>query len=1214
MLNTKTKFTSLITGVVLSIATFNPVAVFAGPLSTSLPNSPLILQTSVKPNILTLIDDSGSMDIETMISGTNNGVYYSPDARRLWTGGPRGYAYSHPASPQIYSRSIAPSEQFFLNDGSTDALAELAGIWRIWNSQYNKMYYDPTINYTPWVGIDSSTGFAYADAPVADVAKSTGSYNSYWKGDKNNIPGFWAARYYKWDDKNGNKVVDELYDAADRAANLVEITNPGTYEGGPDRDDCVSDPGAPNVCTYDEEIQNFANWFKYYRKRDYVVKRALSDIFSSNQNRVGLATIHEDTAVSTPVRDLTVSTNRAQLIENLFDIDPGGGTPLRIALREAGQYYQSGGNIMPSGNPSPILPAGGGGECQQNYTLLMTDGYWNGSSPGVGNRDKDGGSGNNNTIYDGGSHADDVSDTLADVAMKYYEIDLNTSLANQVPQNGDDNNPAQHMVTYGVSFGLTGDIPDGQPVDRATPPSPNWPDPVTANTAETIDDLRHAAWNGRGEFLSAANPKQLIDGLTNAFQSIQGRTGGAASVSFSEAALQAGTKVFQVEFDSNDWSGDLKAFLLNSGGTLGAQVWSAETQLAALVTPTSDSRKIFTYNDSTNTGVAFSWGSLSAKQKSDLNAAAGDAQTEVLPYLRGATGDEGGLFRNRGKRLGDIIRSTPAFVTANPTAWPDDNAHNTGAFADYHDFVITVRTSAIYVGSNDGMLHGFNANTGDELMAYIPNALFSSSAGEGLHALTDKNYKHRHYVDGSPTVVDARIGGGSGAAAWKTVLVSGLRGGGRSYFALDVTNPANFDEANPTDTVLWEFTSDDDPDGDLGYTYGEASIVPAEDGNWYAIFGNGYNSDRGRAVLYMVRLDHNGAWSAGDFYKISVDSADNTTNRNGLATPVVIDKDGNGKSDTVYAGDLKGGLYAFDITNPASITKRKVFQTQSNQPITSAPVVAKHPSESAVATSPNTLIMFGTGQYLVVPDMTTTDTQSFYGVWDKGSATAATTANLVEQTLSNFTSGGNTVRLLTQNDVGYSADSPPTQGWYFDLGLGAAGERMVVRPILRGNDIWFVTTIPDPAPCGNQGSGFLMVADARTGGSPQRSTFDINGDGQVDGEDLFFDTNGDGIPDFTVQDLIDSPQDLDGDGNNDNIVDLDGDGSVSIEEAIYQLGQLGVTDQLIAPVGAQQSDSVEGFALLSDTAYITLLGGLQQTAIAPVTSDPIDRLSWEELR
>lgn len=1194
MFNAKNKMTSLLAGAILSIASFSPVAVVAGPLSSALPDSPLFLLTNVQPNILTIVDDSGSMEYEVAIEDASSGRYF-PIYR-----GSEEYRYAIYTAGQRSSRSTAPSEQFFLDDGSADAIEELGLIWRIWNADYNKMHYNPKTNYTPWVG--------YADALLTDVTTDTPDFPTEWDGTDVTSPGIYPARYYKWVDANIIGEVDEIYDAADRSANLVEIKSGNApFAGGLNRTDC----NTPMSCTYPEEIQNFANWFEYYRKREYSAKKAVGEVFASSSARVGLATLHNHNSVRTPIRDMTVAANKTAILANLFNIDSDNGTPLPFTLKEAGVYFENGNGIFSSSDPSPILAAGSGGECQQNFTLLMTDGFTTGGSVNLSGSD-DNKDGDDNTPYDGGSHADSYENTIADVAMHYYERDLNTSLDNKVPTRGDDTNPTQHMVTYGLSFGLSGSL-TSHPTDRTTPFI--WPEPVD-RMPSSLDDLWHATWNGRGELISASDPQSLIDGIKNAFESIEGRTGGAASAAFSEAALQAGTKLFEVEFDSDNWSGDLVAKQLDSDGTVGVQIWSADTQLAGLIpTPTSDTRKILTYNDDTNAGVAFNWSALSSRQQSDLNAAAGNGETQALPYLRGHTTDDGGLYRNReGKRLGDIIRSTPAFVAANPSAWPNDPAHNSGVFADYSSFVSTVRTPAVYVGSNGGMLHGFNANTGDELMAYIPNALFTSSTGEGLHALTETNYQHRHYVDGTPTVVDARIGGGSGAAAWKTVLVGGLRGGGRGYFALDVTNPANFNESTPTGTVLWEFTSDDDSDGDLGYTYGEASIVPAEDGNWYAIFGNGYNSDRGRAVLYMVRLDHTGAWAASDIFKISVDNADNTTNRNGLATPLVIDKDGNGKSDTVYAGDLKGGLYAFDITNPASISKRKIFQTQANQPITSPLVVAQHPTETAVGTTPNSLILFGTGQLLVTPDMTTSHTQSFYGVWDKGSATTATISNLVEQTLSTFTtSGGDTVRLLTQNDVGYSADSPPTQGWYFNLGLGASGERTLVRPILRGNDIWFVTTVPDPAPCGNDGTGFLMVADAVTGGSSNRATFDINGDGDVDGEDLFFDTDGDGVPNFTVQELIATAQDLDGDGNNDNIVDLDGDGTVSLEEAIYQLGQLGVTDQLIAPIGAQQSDSVEGFNILSDFAYISLLGGLEQTAIAPLSVDPVNRLSWEEL-
>jgi type IV pilus assembly protein PilY1 len=308
----------------------------------------------------------------------------------------------------------------------------------------------------------------------------------------------------------------------------------------------------------------------------------------------------------------------------------------------------------------------------------------------------------------------------------------------------------------------------------------------------------------------------------------------------------------------------------------------------------------------------------------------------------------------------------------------------------------------VYAGSNGGMMHGFAETDGEEVLAYIAAELFSTGAGEGLHYLTDPNYVHRYYNDLTPTVSDiyADIGNGT---QWETVLVSGLRGGGRSIFALNVTDPASFSEANASKIHLWEFR--DNHDIDLGYTYSRPQIALANNGRWVAIFGNGYNDNGdGKAKLFILDIaaGADGSWDAGDYIKISTNSG-STTDRNGLATPALADLDGNGTIDRIYAGDLKGQMWVFDLSDTSSAAWETagatlLFTTKDDQPITTKPTLSKHPTISDDGTNePNVMVFFGSGQYLVDSDKTSTDDNYFYGVWDKGDNTLDD-GDLVEQT------------------------------------------------------------------------------------------------------------------------------------------------------------------------------------------------------------------------
>jgi type IV pilus assembly protein PilY1 len=435
----------------------------------------------------------------------------------------------------------------------------------------------------------------------------------------------------------------------------------------------------------------------------------------------------------------------------------------------------------------------------------------------------------------------------------------------------------------------------------------------------------------------------------------------------------------------------------------------------------------------------------------------------------------------------------------------------------------------VYVGANDGMLHAFDANTdtsaasmlaaGTEKFAFIPSAVFPN-----LYLLPSQSYTHQYYVDGTPSVVDAYF-----SSAWHTVLAAGLNKGGREIYALDVTDPTTFAASK----VMWEFTSAQD--ADLGYTFSRPAVVRTHAGSWVAIFGNGYNgTGTGHAVLFIVDI-RTGALVA----KLDTQNGSKGT-PNGLATPAAIDLDGDGVVDYVYAGDLVGNMWKFDITgtvasawkvsftdssgNPAALFTATDSNSGGNpQPITERPQVGFGPGGAGL------VVLFGTGKFIEAADRTVDTTrprvQSFYGIFDRN--TGANTdivsrSSLQVQTITaqqsvvipTLQSDGTTVnvtdniRVTSKNVV----DTTTARGWYMDLEYNGVyeGEKQVSDPILRNGKVIFTTTIADPNPCAYGGRSWLMEMDSLTGGELQYTPFDLNGDKNFNDSDFVTVTLADG--------------------------------------------------------------------------------------------------------
>ncbi|WP_455208149.1 pilus assembly protein [Kaarinaea lacus] len=1164
----------------------------AGPLNLS--NNALEVVNNVEPNIMILHDDSGSMDWGVMTGEGDEGTFHL---------GGNLYYYTHPdpgaagLPPAVNDDTyVVPTEEFLQTEGLP---APQGGVWRAWNHSYNKMYYNPDITYTPWIGVNSGgNNFANASPTAAlynpnDPASGTLDLTtaiSYGTDcglvDCASIPtlvgwftvtNFYPARYYEWTDSNSttpananNGVVD-----LDDDHTLVEIkSTTASYtrrsyntSTGVGRSDCTDNSNGTATCTYNQEIQNFANWFSYYRKRDLSAKAAFSKVIEPiNSARIGYATINNNASNAIRVASMNVSPNngnKGTLLQRLFSTQPDNDTPLREALKKTGKYFEcesndifgATGNSAPGSADCPVLAAPAG-TCQANYTILITDGFWNGVNlPGVNNADAGGGD------FDGGAFADGYSDTLADVAMHYYERDLQPTLNNEVPTTPRDiagysgaTNPFasmhQHLSLYTVGFGVNGTLSAG-PANFST--AFPWTDP-TAGDAEKIDDVLHAAVNGRGLFTSANDPQSFQNAMDTILHDIKSNSGTATAVAFNTQEVEAGTLVFRASFNTKTNTGNLVAQRVNTNGTVDTNIrWSAAEQLDSKTGTSSDSRVIVTYKDTgsaTSTGIPFRWTNLTTQQAlldspqpASVLPATNTFGDERVDYLRGHSNNEGtngpnGEFRERPQtagKLGDIVHSAPVFVGKPHYIGRD---HGDYPADPYSGFVSAKqnRTQLVYTGANDGMLHAFRADNGVEHFAYVPNIITQT-----LSDLTDPNYTHKYYVDLTPSVNDIYMtptsGTNAGSASWNTVLVGGLGKGGKGYFSLNVTNPNDLNsEATAQQNVLWEFGEADDGgvgNSDLGYSYSEPLIAMsnADDGTnkrWVAIFGNGYNSTsaNGNAHLYVLFIEagQDGVWTVNtDFIKIDTGfgkatSSDGTT-PNGIGGVRGIDSDGNGTVDYVYAGDLQGNLYRFDLTSatptnwdsaPTILFKAKYsagnsFPRNTVQPITKRPIVVSHPSGGY-------LVIATTGSWMTNDDTSDYSTQSIYGIWDDMSVSPEVTMNsvtnqLVKQAFTNHVSAehGYTVRTLSDNPVSWQNNgnnANKVKGWYIDLDAGYAGERAVRNLQLRGNIIFVNTVIPRNATeCSVGSGGFELAFDPFTGGPGIKTIFDLNNDHTFDNRD-----------------------------------------------------------------------------------------------------------------
>jgi Tfp pilus tip-associated adhesin PilY1 len=569
-------------------------------------------------------------------------------------------------------------------------------------------------------------------------------------------------------------------------------------------------------------------------------------------------------------------------------------------------------------------------------------------------------------------------------------------------------------------------------------------------------------------------------------------TGWVPQPSLSSNDIKSGSENFYLmDYSKDFWSGDVLAYKINANAVVqSVGPWDSNNPTATsagsildsqIASATHGSRFIVTRN-AAGVNVPFRWGSLTGPATttgSQQNSISSNATLggQIVDFVRGDRSNEvsststGGIFRARDSVLGDILHSNLQYWNHNST------------------------TRRLYVGANDGMLHVFNADTGHEVFAYVPSMLIPK-----LKDLTANPYVHTHFVDGPIGISNIDFGG-----TLKTYLVGGLGAGGKGLYALDITDPSATGEDVAATKIAWEITPTQTGYANLGYVYGVPRISRLNDGTPVAIVGNGYvNGGNGHAVLYIINI------TDGALIKAIDTGSGTTTSPNGLSTPTLLDTTGDNKVDYVYAGDIDGNLWKFDLTgadpslysvvdkNTGVSGAQPLFTTSPAQAITTAPALYPHPNGGQ-------MVAFATGRILTSGDLSDASVHYVYGIWD---GAPAANAQLLTQTLTagTYTSGNITaqIRTITANNPDWTAGSANHYGWKVAL---PAGERVVGElPFYANGRFYFRSTNPNTlAQAPNNGKNWLNEFVFLSGGSPSAPIFDINKDNAYNELDL--DTN-----------------------------------------------------------------------------------------------------------
>jgi type IV pilus assembly protein PilY1 len=1084
---------------------------------TEIAQEPLLVSfgTPVKPNLLFILDDSGSMGEIYLPEAANRGA----DKYSVRTPQCNGLAFkegdtyvpavNHDGSSKAVGvignnfnasdvleniRNLAEDNTVMVNNAALELTVSDGGRQASWYSVGEPVTVYNGSSVKKWmigyvVSWNKDTGKLKVNfIDYSSAADNTGTSAKVGRG----WPHFVYFSY-----KGAQKPIDWTYSST---GSIVTTTD--FYK------ECNSRVNvAPGSGVFERKImratdggaQNFANWWTYYGNRIKMMRTVSASAFLGIDAsfRVGFSRISTTEAKESGtkwlhVRDFEggVGSQREKFYTALHGTNPSGYTPLRGALSVAGRYIA---NKAVAQDVDPVQFS-----CQKHFAILATDGAWNNNmetatfgpfdlaGATVGQRDGAVARPMRDTKDDGSGGA---SNTLADVAIYFYDTDLRTAAlgncsgeggkdvcANNVPvvEGSRDSAKHQHLTTFTMSLGQNGTLKfctgyetgcqGGLTTDypALVAGTKVWPAP--SNDASKVDDLWHAAVNGRGTFFNASDANGVADGLKKALSEIEKVVGrGAAGATSTTQPVANDNSFFIASFTSGSWHGDLKAHTIDPATfepKMDAAVWSAAEKLPApaarkILYANAGALREFTSANLVADGLGAQFQGRCASMSHYLALAVADRAEcdkaeNLVSFLRG---QDFAYYRARAaeSKLGDIVGSAPVFDGKNGASFTD---------AGYAAFVTATRktrTPMVYVGGNDGMLHAFDAATGVEQWAFIPSAVRSR-----LWALGDKSYssKHEFFVDGPPVTEDVFDGAG-----WRTILVSGLGAGGRAYVALDVTDPA-------TPKLLWEFTN-----ANLGYTFAKPVVAKRGDGTWVVVVPSGFNNvGDGQGRLFMLN-----AVTGAVLENLSTGEGTAAEPAGlGPVTPWIDDGNTDATALRYYAGDNLGNVWRFDpdgllVGASSKVIKLAALQKDGKaQPVTVPPLLGL----MRVAGVETPVVAVGTGRMVGKSDLENTDVQSVYAIKDElgeGWGDIRAGGKLVAQEI--VTDAG--VRKGTAMSVEWKTKA----GWVADL--PDSGERINVPMVLFGSTLVAASNVPESiAGCeeGSQGHAWIYYFDMATGG------------------------------------------------------------------------------------------------------------------------------------
>ncbi|MEH6445670.1 MAG: PilC/PilY family type IV pilus protein [Oceanospirillaceae bacterium] len=797
--------------------------------------------------------------------------------------------------------------------------------------------------------------------------------------------------------------------------------------------------------------------------------------------------------------------------------------------------------------------------CQKNYAIVLTDGAPQLDSyfpafPSKQNADKQtsihtafseaiGPDGNYDQVDndgDGGLYG--VYYYLDDMAKYAWDIDLKDSsllddagISFNDSSNGDEFKK-QNLNTYTVGFTLDIDML------RA---AADYGQGGDGSGGKTVEEA------AKDHYYSANNKAELKQAFADAIDQISDENQSSAEPTTNSDLYSNNLRLFQTRFTNTKWTGELLSYQIEALTNKLVRNWIAPASF-----PASWGNRVV--DAGINGGVPLKWGKLTSAQKNAWFGGTQDVHKQRLNYIRGKTASQIGSsnYRIRESLMGDIVNSSPAYVGP-----PEATAYQYSDLkTSYASFVTTraQRDAMIYVGANDGMLHGFDL-TGQEKVAFVPSKVMPN-----LAELSASDYRHKFYVDGAPLVANVYAPFVNGVKSWRTVLVGGLRRGGQGIYALDITDPARFvnggnsvDNARARQTLLWEFSDDETlaaasttdkytGDKDLGYSYSQPQILRLNDGEFYVVLGSGYNntesdghqSTTGDAVLYLLNVVTGAVEkkiSTG--YGAAEDPARGLLG-NGLATVTGFDagelqSDGtiqgneDGKIDYVYAGDLFGNVWKFNLASADPqdwnyVAEKKLDNSlnPNRNPIKlfSAKDVNNKVQAITVQLQAHKLqdgevmIYFGTGKLLENADTKAINVVSrsgntFYGIVDKNTEITGRSELLEQKITYQEEDAGQEQREVTShirvNQKGWYIDlQKPTYDSNNVLSYEQEGEQVIVTARVENNVVFFVTRFADQDVCLlPERKDFLMTLGVRSGAALNYIIIDTDGNGVIDDND-----------------------------------------------------------------------------------------------------------------